>query len=127
MSPGAPMRVPLVAIGNGAPARGAYPGRFQQVDVIPSLTWLIGDRACRLPWQGRFLGDPPRAARYAIDPDPQERNQVAVLEGRAEYRMVLDGDATHWVRAPPTPADAALLLDHVNRERISRMAEFRRP
>jgi lipoteichoic acid synthase len=126
MRPGAPMRVPLVAIGNGAPARGAYPGRFQQVDLIPSLTWLIGDRACRAPWQGRFLGDPPTAARYAIEPDPQQRNQVAVLEGAAEYRLLLDGDDTRWIHAPPSATQASQLLDHVNRERISRMAEFRR-
>jgi lipoteichoic acid synthase len=126
MRPGAPMRVPLVAIGNGAPAPGPHAGRFQQVDLIPSLTWLIGDRACRAPWQGRFLGDPPVAARYAIDPDPQKRNQVAVLEGDAEYRMLLDGDRTRWIRAPRSTAQATDLLDHVNRERMSRMAQFRR-
>ena len=96
------------------------------MDVIPSLTWLIGDRACRQPWQGRFLGEPPRPARYAIDPDPQQRNQVAVLEGDSEFRLVLDGDRTRWLRPPPSQAEAAQLLDYVNRERMSRMAEFRR-
>jgi len=126
MSPGAAMRVPLVAIGNGAPARGPHPGRFQQVDVIPSLTWLIGDRACRMAWQGRFLGEPARPARYAIDPDPRQRSQVEVLEGAAEYRILLDGDATRWIKAPAAPAEARMVLDHVNRERVSRMAEFSR-
>ncbi|HZZ91643.1 MAG TPA: LTA synthase family protein [Usitatibacter sp.] len=127
MGAGAAMRVPLVAIGPSAfVPHGRQPGRFQQADLIPSLTWLIGDRTCRAEWQGRFLGASPQPARYAINPDPQQRNRVSVLEGPSEYRMLLDGDDTRWLAAPPSAAAAAELLDHVNRERVSRMAEFRR-
>jgi phosphoglycerol transferase MdoB-like AlkP superfamily enzyme len=122
---GAAMRVPLVAIGAGPLGHGAQPGRFQQVDLIPSLTWLIGDHACREPWQGRFLG-PARPARYVVAPDPELRDEVSVLEGPHEYRLLLDGDHTHWLSAPDAPNAARELLDHVNRERISRMAEFGR-
>jgi len=125
MRPGAPWRVPLVVIGRAAAGHGAQPGRFQQVDLIPSLSALIGDHACRTAWQGSFLGAAPQPARFAIAPDPQQRDRVSVLEGASEYRVVLDGDRTRWLEPPDDAAAAAELIDHVNRERISRMAGMR--
>jgi hypothetical protein len=116
--------VPLIAVGRVAPGHGAQPGRFQQVDLIPSLSALIGDHACRTAWQGRFLGPAPRPARFAIAPDPAQRDRVSVIEGATEYRMILDGDRTRWQAPPPDAAAAAELIDHVNGERISRMPEF---
>lgn len=125
MRPGASWRVPLIAVGRAAAGHGAQPGRFQQVDLVPSLSALIGDHVCRDPWQGSFLGAAPQAARFAIAPDPDERDRVSVLEGASEYRMILDGDRTRWLRPPRDAAAAQELVDHVNRERISRMAGFR--
>jgi phosphoglycerol transferase MdoB-like AlkP superfamily enzyme len=125
MRPGAAWRVPLIAVGQAVAAHGAQRGRFQQVDLIPSLAGLIGDRACRSATQGRFLPPSAQPARYAIAADPERRNQVRVLEGASEYRMVLDGDDTRWLAAPDDGRAARALVDEVNLERISRMSEFR--
>jgi hypothetical protein len=38
---------------------------------------------------------------------------------------VLDGDYTHWAEAPPRAQDADRIREHVNRERMRRMVEFR--
>ena len=37
------------------------------------------------------------------------------------YRLVLDGDGTHWIDPPADAAEAQRLLDRVNAERIARM------
>jgi hypothetical protein len=124
LGPSAAARVVAIALGDTGLAPGARRGNFQQTDLIPSLQYLLDARACRDPWQGRFLGA-PRPARYVVRADPLRRNEVVVIEGAREHRLVLDGDDTHWIDAPADPREAEQVLDHVNRERMSRMAEFR--
>jgi phosphoglycerol transferase MdoB-like AlkP superfamily enzyme len=120
----AAMRVPAVILGRNAPPRGEWLGNAQQTDLLPSLRHVISDRSCRTEWQGRFLGDAPKAARYVVHPDPMRRNQLAVVEGAAHFTLLLDGDDTRWLEPPPSGQDAERLRDQVNRERMARMSEF---
>ena len=122
MGPSAEMRVPLVVIGDDRLPKGGSDAQVQQTDVVPSLRHEIAGEACRTDWQGRFLGGPAVAARYVVYADPFRRNQVTVLEGSQRYRLVLDGDGTHWIDPPADAAEAQRLLDRVNAERIARMA-----
>lgn len=118
-------RVPAIALGRTGLAPGEWRANLQQTDLIPSLRHLIGDSACRNDWQGRFFGDKPSAARYVVHTDPLRRNQVVFFEGNSDYRLVLDGDDTRWSTPPPQLQDADRLREQVNRERMSRMVEFR--
>jgi arylsulfatase A-like enzyme len=124
MAPSAGNRVPLVAIGKGAMARGAIEGPFQQTDLIPSLTYLIGDHACRNTWQGRFVGSPPQPARFVVHADGLRRSELDVVEGAQAHRLLLDGDDTRWVDPPRSRQEAREVLFEVNRERMRRMSEF---
>jgi phosphoglycerol transferase MdoB-like AlkP superfamily enzyme len=121
----AEVRVPAVILGSSGLARGAIAGNMQQTDLIPSLAHLMFERSCRNEWQGRFLGENPQPARYVVHADPMRRNHVIAVEGNARYTLALDGDDTHWRTAPPRPQDADRLREEVNRERMSRMVEFR--
>ncbi|MGZ5080435.1 MAG: LTA synthase family protein [Usitatibacter sp.] len=118
-------RVPAIALGKTGLPPGEWRANMQQTDLIPSLRYLIDDHACRSDWQGRLFGAEPRAARYVVHTDPIRRNQVVFIEGNSEYRLLLDGDDTRWDTAPPRLQEADRLRDQVNRERMSRMVEFR--
>jgi hypothetical protein len=119
-------RVPAVVLGKTGLALGESTARAQQTDLIPSLRYLIGEHACRTELQGRFLGAPPKPARYVVHVDPIRRNQVAFIEGESAYRLELDGDDTRWTAPPPLAEDADRLLGAVNRERMARMVELGR-
>ncbi|HMB57144.1 MAG TPA: sulfatase-like hydrolase/transferase [Arenimonas sp.] len=116
--------VVALALGRTGLPLGESPQHLQQTDLIPSLRYLIGDRACRNDWQGLFFGGPPQPAKYVVHTDPMRRNEVSVLAGDSDYRLLLDGDATHWRQAPADSAEADRLRTQVNRERMSRMVEF---
>ena len=124
VGPSVTVRVPAIAIGRTGLAAGEHDEPVQQTDVIPSLRHLIADQACRSDWQGQFLGGPVEPARYVVHDDPLRRNEIVLEEANREYRMLLDGDDTRWVEAPPSKDEASAVLDEVNRERMSRMAEF---
>lgn len=121
----AAMRIPAVILGAGGTPRGEWLANAQQTDLIPSLRHVISRHSCRNEWQGRFLGDAPKAPRYVLHPNPLRRNQLAVIEGAAQFTLVLDGDDTRWIESPPRAQDADRLRDQVNLERMARMAEFR--
>jgi lipoteichoic acid synthase len=121
----APARVLAIALGKTGLPAGEIRVNLQQSDLIPSLRYLIDDHACRNDWQGRIFGGDPRAARYVVHTDPMRRNQVVFVEGDSEYRLLLDGDDTRWSTPPPQLRDADRLREEVNRERMSRMVEFR--
>ena len=121
----AAMRVPAVILGRSGTPPGEWLANAQQTDLIPSLRHVIARRSCRNEWQGRFLGGTPQAPRYVVHPNPLRRNQLAVIEGAAQFTLLLDGDDTRWLAAPARAQDAERLLDQVNLERMARMAEFR--
>jgi hypothetical protein len=117
----APARIPAVVVGASGLPRGEEMLNQQQLDLIPSLRHVIGERSCRDEWQGQFLGGRVQPARYVVRADGLNRNQVVVEEGNREYRVVLDGDETRWeVASAPGGEDARRLLDEINRERILR-------
>jgi hypothetical protein len=124
LGPSAPMRVPAVVLGKTGLPRGEWAANLQQTDLIPSLRHVIDEYSCRSDWQGRFLGKDAAPARYVVHADPMRRNQVVVIEGPSQYRLLLDGDDTRWRIGPNRIADANLLRERVNRERMERMAEF---
>jgi hypothetical protein len=124
MGASAEMRVPLVVVGDDRVPKGGSDALLQQADLVPSLRYMLGAEVCRTEWQGRFLGGPAAEPRYVVYADPFRRNQVTVLEGSQRYRLVLDGDRTHWIDPPKDAAQAERLLARVNAERIARMAEF---
>jgi phosphoglycerol transferase MdoB-like AlkP superfamily enzyme len=123
----APARVYALALGNTGLPRGEWRANQQQTDLIPSLRYVIDDHECRSDQQGRFFGDKASGARYVVHTDPMRRNHVVFVEGDSEYRLVLDGDDTRWITPPPRIQDADRLREQVNRERMSRMVEFRKP
>jgi lipoteichoic acid synthase len=121
----AAVRVPAVILGpTGMPA-GEWAAQAQQSDLIPSLRHLLLGESCRNEWQGRFLGAGAKPARYVVFAEPMRRNEIGVIEGPEHYTLLLDGDDTRWIDAPPRPEDAQRVRTEVNRERISRMSEFR--
>ena len=121
----AAMRVPAVIVGRSYTPKGEWHANAQQTDLIPSLRHVIAPQSCRSELQGRFLGEDPRAPRYVITPNPMRRNLVSVVEGTAQFTLLLDGDDTRWLRAPPRLPDADRLRNRVNIERMARMPELR--
>jgi lipoteichoic acid synthase len=125
LGPAAAMRVPAVILGHTGMARGEWAAQTQQTDLIPSLAHLLLDESCRNEWQGRFLGAGARPARYVVHAEPMRRNELGVIEGQGHYTLLLDGDDTRWLVAPPRREDADRLRTQVDRERMARMSEFR--
>lgn len=125
LGPHAAVRVLALALGRTGLAHGAVPGRFQQVELLASLRYLIDAQSCRMPWRGRFLGAGAAPARYALYSDPVRRNEVVVLDDGRNYRLLLDGDDTRWLVAPADAAEADHLRNEINWQRIVRMVEFR--
>jgi len=123
LGPAAEVRVVGFALGKTGLPPGEIHGNFQQLDLIPSLQHLLAHRSCRDEWQGRFLGPEPDPADYVVHSDPIRRNELTVITGPREYRIQLDGDDTRFVGERPR-ARAEELLQRVNAERMSRMAEF---
>jgi hypothetical protein len=119
----AEVRVMAFALGKTGLPPGEIAGNYQQIDLSPSLRYLLAHRACRDEWQGRFLGERPDPAEYVVHADPLRRNELTVIDGAREYRMKLDGDDTRFLDAPPR-AQAEALVQRVNAERMSRMVEF---
>jgi hypothetical protein len=125
LGPSAPVRVPAIAIGRAGVAPGGHDEPAQQTDLIPSLRHLLSDRTCRSAWQGRFLGGPVDPPEYLVHDDPLRRNELVLEKPDGQYRLLLDGDDTRWIEAPPSKDEATAVLREVNRVRMSRMAEFR--
>jgi hypothetical protein len=125
LGPSASARIVAIALGATGLPRGRQDGRFQQADLIPSLEYLLSDRSCRTPGQGRFLGPDPQPARWVVRADPLRRNQLDVSDASAEHHILLDGDDTRWLDAPSDGVEARRILGEVNRERMSRMVELR--
>lgn len=119
LGPSAPWRVMGLAFGQTGLPPGEQAPPVQQTDLIPSLRYLLSRRACRTPWQGRFLGGPIRTAADIVLSDPLHRNQLVVAEPQGNFRLLLDGDDTRWIDTPP--ADGRSVLDEVNAERMARM------
>lgn len=112
------MRVPALVLGASGLPQGRVPGGFQQADLLPSLQWLLGARACRRPWQGRLFGPQPVPAPLRLYADPLRYDQVRVRAGEREHVLVLDGDDSRWLGpAPGAGFDVAL---EVARQRIAR-------
>ena len=112
------VRVPAFVLGASGLPRGELRGDFQQVDLSPSLAWLLGERSCRTPFQGRMLGPAPTPARVAVLADPSRFDQVRVRHAGREHVLVLDGDDSRWRDDAPEPGfDVALEIARLRVER----------
>ncbi|MBN8888168.1 MAG: LTA synthase family protein [Rudaea sp.] len=111
-------RTPFVVATQLPIARGAVAGKFQQVDVTPSIDELIGDRACRSAGQGTFLSMPPQPAHFVAHARSDRRSEVDVYFGNQQASIVLAGDQSRWVG--PKPDDWKQIMDGITLERIDR-------
>lgn len=98
-------RIPLIVVGSvDMPA--VVNEAFQQVDLLPSLAEMFGERRCRNPFQGSLLRADPQPARYVLHARGDDRNRVDVYSPPAQFASYrLQGDASHWLTdAPPDAA-----------------------
>lgn len=112
------VRVPALVLGNSGLPPGPVAGAFQQTDLLPSLQFLLGERSCRGPLQGRMLGPDPIPAQVQLVADPMRYDRLRAFAGSREYVLELDGDDSRWL-GPPLPGDYDLRLD-VARQRLAR-------
>ncbi len=97
-------RVPLVVAG-ALDMPKVVEAPFQQTDLLPSLAWLLGERACRDPFAGSFLRPDPQPATALFHVRGDDRNRVDVYLGdEAVYGFHLDGDASDWIDEVPPDA-----------------------
>ncbi|MFY2763906.1 LTA synthase family protein [Arenimonas sp. MALMAid1274] len=101
--PAAMVRVPAFVVGASGLPPGPVPGEFQQVDLVPSLQYLLDARSCRSPLQGRMLGADPQAAPALVLADPMRYDQVLARVAGREHVLVLDGEDSRWRGAAPDP------------------------
>ena len=116
--PDAMVRVPAFALGATGTPPGPVRGDFQQVDLVPSLQYLLGANGCRSFLQGRLFGAEPTPAAAQLYADPMHYDQVRARVAGHEHLLVLDGDDSRWLGAVPDPGyDLAL---EVARLRVTR-------
>lgn len=113
-------RVPAVLVGGADLPKGRIPGRWQQVDFLPSLLAASGLGSCTSDYQGRFLG-PRQPARYVMHAQGVERDRILVRTQTdpALREIQMAGDDTQWV-GDRLPAGADEVVTEVNRQRAVR-------
>ncbi len=114
-------RVPLFLLGKNAP-RGRIAGRFQQLDLLPSLATHIGVKSCTSDLQGR-VWPTPVPARFRLHASGGARDQVWVespsgalntFRMRGDYSSIESKD-------PSIKLDELQRVGHeINRQRASR-------
>jgi len=113
-------RIPAVLVGGADLPRGRIPGRWQQVDFLPSLLAASGLGSCTSDYQGRFLG-PRQPARYVMHAQGVERDRILVrTQSDPMMREIqMAGDDTQWVGEGKAVGDDEVVAE-VNRQRAVR-------
>ena len=111
-------RTPFVVATQLPIAKGAVSGKFQQVDIVPSIDELIGDKACRKIDQGTFLSLPPQPAQYVAHARGDRRNQIDIYFNGKQADLVLAGDQSQWIG--PKPDNWKQIMDGIALDRIGR-------
>ncbi|MBS0583102.1 MAG: LTA synthase family protein [Proteobacteria bacterium] len=111
-------RTPFVVATQLPIAKGAVAGKFQQVDIAPSIAELLGDHACRKIDQGTFLSLPPQPARYIAHARGDRRNQIDIYFDGKQADLVLAGDQSNWIG--PKPDNWKQIMDGIALDRIGR-------
>ena len=102
------VRVPAFVVGAGGTPPGPVDGDFQQVDLVPSLQYLLtAGEGCRSALHGRMFGPSPVPAPVQVFADPMRYDQLRVVAGGRSHLLVLDGDDSRWdgPAPPPGPID----------------------
>jgi hypothetical protein len=108
-------RIPLVVAG-AVDMPAIVSDSFQQTDLLPSLSWAFGERHCRDPFAGNFLRPDPQPAAYITHIRGDDRNRVDIYHGAtAVSGYHLNGDASHWLDAPPSDAERIAAWINVQR------------
>jgi lipoteichoic acid synthase len=123
-------RIPLVVAGAVEMPR-VVEDAFQQVDLRPSLQWLLGESACVGPFVGNFLRADPQPPNYVTHVRGDDRNRVDIYHtGSAVSGFRLDGDDSTWISEPPADAENVSAWIAVQRqdaaERASKKSEATR-
>jgi lipoteichoic acid synthase len=111
-------RTPFVVATQLPIAKGAIAGKFQQVDIAPSIAQLLGDHACRKIDQGTFLSQLPLPAQYIAHARGDRRNRIDIYFGDKQADIVLAGDQSDWIG--PKPDNWKQIMDGIALDRIAR-------
>jgi arylsulfatase A-like enzyme len=120
-------RIPLVVVG-AVRMPPVVETAFQQSDILPSITALLGAGECRSPFAGDFLRPDPQPPRYVVHARGDDRDRVDVYwgeDGIAGFR--LDGDASGWIDGAPPDADAVAAWIDTQRRRAASSAAASKP
>lgn len=118
---GAITRVPGVVIGPSGLPRGPVAGHWQQADFLAGLLDMAGLRSCTMAFAGRLLGHRYAPAHYILHAQGAMRDHILVWDQTTPdpYQVVMDGDDTRWLDPAPSGPDAAMVIDHISRERAN--------
>ena len=111
-------RTPFVVATQLPIAKGPVAGKFQQVDIVPSIDEMLSDRACRKIDQGTFLSLPPQPAQYVAHARGDRRNQIDIYFDDKQADIVLAGDQSKWLG--PKPDNWKQIMDGIALDRIQR-------
>jgi lipoteichoic acid synthase len=91
---------------------------FQQTDIGPSITDLLGIESCTSAFTGHFLRSDPKPAEYVIHVRGDDRDRLDVYWDADQVSgFHYDGDASAWIGQPPPQAEAAAAW--INSHRVS--------
>jgi len=111
-------RTPFVVATQLPIAKGPVAGKFQQVDIAPSIDEMLGERACRKIDQGTFLSLPPQPAQYIAHARGDRRNQIDIYFDDKQADIMLAGDQSKWLG--PKPDNWKQIMDGIALDRIQR-------
>ncbi|MDD0811769.1 LTA synthase family protein [Curvibacter sp. RS43] len=114
-------RIPAILVGGAGVPKGRIPGRWQQVDFLPSLLAAAGLDSCTSDYQGRFLVD-AKPAKYILHAEGVERDRILVRtqDDPVLREIQMAGDDTHWAGPALAGSAGPSLVAEVNRQRAVR-------
>ena len=82
---------------------------------------MAGLRSCTMAFAGRLLGHRYAPAHYILHAQGAMRDHILVWDQTTPdpYQVVIDGDDTRWLDPAPSGPDAAMVIDHISRERAN--------
>ncbi len=109
-------RVPMVVVADDLGIPPTIDADFQQLDILPSIEWLVSAQTCTSDYNGIFLKPEPRSPRCVMHARGDDRDLVFAKCGDSSGNILVDGEDTRFLDGNLEAFD--LLKQKINYERL---------